>query len=277
MKPALLTRTSRLKPLTASARSLVLGSLMGDACLVWPEDTTSPLLMFNHGRKQEDYCRYKAAILADYVRTPPKLIKTGGWSSESCRFQTVTSPAFEEFEELCIRRVNGRRVKTITDEWIAAMTWEAVAFWFMDDGSAPATRSQATFATHGFQPEHVKQLAAMLAGMGVGAIAEPVTGIRRVYWQIRLRAEPARFLASKIAPFVPQCMAYKLKVPPTYESRTCVVCGIKIGGARRSHSDLVSCPSPACRKDRHRRTNARWYRKSKLIHDERLLNGGERP
>ena len=279
--PALLTRTSRLKPLTESARALVIGSLMGDACLVWPTDTMSPLLMFNHGLKQEAYCRYKAEILTDYVRTPPRIFKhPGGWSGESCRFQTVTSPVFEEFESMCIRRVNGRRVKTITDEWIAAMTWEAVAFWFMDDGSAPASRSQATFATHGFQPEHVKQLAVMLTSMGVDAIAE-VTGSQRLYWQIRLRAEPARFLASKIAPFVPQCMSYKLKVPPAYESRVCVVCGIKIEGARRSQrrsqSDLVSCPLPACRKERQRRTNARWYRKSKLTRDERLLNGGEWP
>jgi len=280
-KPALVTRLSRLTPLTASARALVVGSLMGDACLVWPTDTVSPLLMFNHGLKQGAYCRHKADILTDYVRTTPEIFKhPGGWSSESCRFQTVTSPVFEEFEAMCIRRVNGRRVKTITDEWIAAMTWESVAFWFMDDGSAPATRSQAAFATHGFQPDHVKQLAVMLTGMGVEASAEP-TGTRRAYWQIRLRAEPARFLASKIAPFVPQCMAYKLKVPPTYESRACIVCGIEIEEARRSQrrsqSDLVSCPLPACRKERLRRTNARWYRKRKLARDERLLNVGEYP
>ena len=98
--PRELTRSCCLKPLTASARALVIGSLMGDACLSWPVDTYSPLLMFNHGLKQEAYCRYKAEILTDYVRTPPKIFKhPGGWSSESCRFQTVTSPVFENLSQ----------------------------------------------------------------------------------------------------------------------------------------------------------------------------------
>jgi len=107
------------------------------------------------------------------------------------------------------------------------------------------------------------QLAAMLASMGVEAIAEPVKGNGRIYWQIRLRAEPARLLISKIAPYVPQCMDYKLKVRPARELRNCVVCGIEIEGERRMHSDLVSCRKPACRKEHKRRTNARYYRKVK--------------
>ncbi len=208
MKPALATRASRLRTPSKSLWKMVLGCLPGDASISCPRGVMHPRLHFVHGTKQSEYCRHKAGLLADYVRTPPKIETNRGWGKEVCRFSTVTSPVFGELWATCIRRDGDRPRKTVTRLWVDQLDWRSVAYWFMDDGSSQ--RGVASFSTHGFREHEVAMLAARLTQLGATANARPVRHGTRNYWVIRLGVPATRTLFEHVRPYVVPSMAYKL-------------------------------------------------------------------
>lgn len=258
MLPALKTRESRLKPLTGMVRQMVLGTLLGDASLSWQRDAQHPRLRMRHGPGQADYCRHKAEVLRDYVRTPPRMVPNLGWGRESCVFATVTSPVFASLDSLCFTVKAGRRVKTVTKAWAAELDWPAIAYWYMDDGTMQQ-RGVAQFSTHSFTETEVRRLAARLDSLGVPAIAEKTRKGARFYWTIRIHSEPTRRFVEKVRPFIHPSMSYKLALPPVAPPRTCIGCEIEIPGGRRRGAMFVSCHRPACVAAKNKAANSHQY------------------
>jgi hypothetical protein len=238
MLPALATRETRLTPPTGSALQLLLGSLLGDGG--FDLRPTHPRYRVNHGAPQHEYVKHKAAILRDYVQSPPRLVKSGGYGALTSRLQTVTTPAFEPLASLCYQA--GR--KTVTREWLDQLTWEGFAFWFMDDGHV--TRSAAGISTHGFSEAEVRLIASWLAGRGLPAQVDTVTTASgKVCWAIRFRLREAIALVELIRPFVPECMSYKVVLTPRPE-RPCSVCGA-VFTPRHAIRGIALCGKNECR------------------------------
>lgn len=266
MLPAIKTRKSRLTPLTGAVKQMALGTLLGDATLVRDRGTKHPRLRMNHGSKQAAYCRHKAEILKDYVRTPPKIVPNGGWGDETCCFATVTSPVFEYLDSLCYRfNESGRRIKTVTKAWADELDERAIAYWFMDDGTMQK-RGVVILATHSFSEPEVRLLSKRLGEFGIPSIAEIVRKKERerTYWTIRLRCEPTRRFVEMVRPHIYPTMEYKLRLPPIAAPRICINCGREIPGGRRQNATFVSCNLPVCVKTKVRRRQAYNYQRRRL-------------
>lgn len=246
MLPALATRETRLMPPTGSALQVILGSLLGDGAVDF--SPTNPRLAFTHSEKQAVYVALKAEKLAPYVRTAPALRPNHGYGRQSCTFRTVTTPAFGFLRSLCYRTVNGRLTKTVTTEWLALLTWEGAAFWFMDDGTL--SRAAATISTHSFPRDQVEQLAAWWSGRGISPVIDTVRTPRgKKCSTLRFRLAETLALVEQLRPFVHRSMTYKLAITPR-STVTCVACGAVIPTGHRKPGTLVACARHACRRTR---------------------------
>lgn len=124
---------SAIKP-TDRQRSIILGSLLGDASL--RKTNTNPFFSCEHGIKQLEYCKWKAKELeslgAKFSTSKRKTIdkRTGiYYESAICRL-----PANPEFLDIYNNLyIDGRR--TITKEYLQHFDELSLAVMFMDDGS----------------------------------------------------------------------------------------------------------------------------------------------
>ena len=203
---------------------LLLGTLLGDGWMEFNRCRHGKFCI-THSAKQAGYCRHKAEVLADYVRTLPHIVTNYGWGHQNCVFTTVTSSAFEFLRGLCYQRdpKTGRYKRRITKKWLKRLTRRALAYWFMDDGSS--THCMVILNTHRYTKKEVELLAEMLKEKGVPAVVMETgkRGSDRKYWVLRLRIAAARAFVKMIRPHMHPSMLYKLKVTEAVEIR-CTFC-----------------------------------------------------
>lgn len=217
-----------------------------------------PRYYTTHGAKQQAYCRHKAAALKNYVRTPPKIRQNKGWGMLSCVFTTVTSPVFDFIRTLCYRPDStGKLKKRVTKSWLKQLTWEGIAYWYMDDGSLSG--KSITFSTHSFTEEEVDLLVTMLKDRGIAARKVRVNKKdRRSYYTIRLNLVATRTFVQKVAKYVHPTLQYKLAVPAPVIVQ-CAYCGVDII-ARNNQvtAETPCCKKEACQRERHRELNKQY-------------------
>lgn len=264
-------KQSRLKPLNTSLTQMVLGTLLGDGSVQWA--SKNGRYYTTHGLPQESYCRHKAERLKDYISTPPKIIENGGFGDKSCVFSTVTSPAFEFLRTLCYSLqpkadrkgvVAPRLVKTVTPAWLSRLEWEAIAYWFMDDGSLSQAKD-SSFNTQGFSQKEVEMLSQTLQQrFGLQNSIRSIKSRRSqsFYWVIYLGVDATRSLVEKIRPWIHESMLYKVNLAEIKMVR-CIFCQEEIQVSGRLNLEAPCCSSRDCRLARHRQSD-RKYR----------LNGG---
>ena len=120
-------------PLTHLQRQMLLGSLLGDAC-VWREKPTfNSYIKMDHSATQKEYVWWKYEMIKNIVRTPPRECAVSGHSFgtgfRACRFSTRSLPCITELHELVGKE------KRITRAWLDQIDHPiALATWLMDDG-----------------------------------------------------------------------------------------------------------------------------------------------
>jgi len=202
------------KVLTPSQEQLVLGTMLGDAHLNCR--SRHPSYMSNHGWCQHDYNTLKAQALSAFIRTPIKQVATKGYGKLASRFFTLTSPAFDSIQEVCCVWEVDRWVKRVSAAWLERLDWEGVAWWVGDDGTMDESGG-FTFCTHGFSRTEVELLVTWLCDRGVPASirsSKSTNNPGEVYWLITLNQAASRIFVEKIEAYVPNCMRYKIRVPP---------------------------------------------------------------
>lgn len=245
---------------TGYTKQMLLGTLLGDGCMQWLNGgRPSPGRFYiTHGSRQEAYCRHKADVLKDYVRTLPAIRKNGGWGELSCVFSTVTSPAFEFLRSLCYKPnlKTGRMMKWVTPEWADQLDPVALAYWYMDDGSISTSQAWITLNTQSFTKECVRLLVKKMRTFGLNPTARPYRrrGAKQKYWVICLGAVDARKFVEIVRPHMHESMAYKLVVPnnDSTEMVICQFCGAATPKASRQSGHMVSCEKPECKATKHR-------------------------
>lgn len=107
-------------------RRVLLGTLLGDGCLIENSSQTNYRLQIEHTDKQKEYVFWKYKIFKNFVLTQPKyLLKTNSW-----KFRTISHRDFLSIHALFYR--DGRKVLPADLSFMIDPI--VLAVWFMDDG-----------------------------------------------------------------------------------------------------------------------------------------------
>ena len=253
---------TKTNPVTQITRQVLLGTLLGDGSMQWNTHTNPEYGRFyiTHGVNQEAYCRHKAEVLKDYVRTPPAIRKNQGWGNKSCVFTTVTSPAFEFLRSLCYKPnlKTGRLMKWVTPEWVDQLDPVGLAYWYMDDGSIGTKQASILLNTQSFTKKCVLLLTRKLKTFGFtpSVNAYRKRGKKQKYWVIMLGAKDTRAFVELVRPHMHESMEYKLivRANSSIEMVVCQFCGESTPRGPRSDNpdNMIACQKPECRAAKHR-------------------------
>lgn len=208
--------------MTEEQVNAIMGSLLGDASLRKSSDHTQ-CIRWNHGQVQEDYVIHKYEVLQEFATRPPFVTENPGYGDY---WVVLTLKALGIFHSMyTLLRPEGSERKTVTVEFLNEITHPiALAWWFMDDGSRFKDRNGGAISTNSFSEEEVELLCTWLnTRWGIAAkpclVKHSSTG--NMSHIITLPRDGFITLTELIAPFVPECMQYKVKLV----EKTCLQCG----------------------------------------------------
>ena len=223
-----------LKPLSTQQLQLVLGTLLGDASMGF--QTHYPRYRTNHGMKQKEYVLHKARIMQNYINSPPVITPNLGYGKWSCSFDTVTTPIFEFIRTLCYKKIEGKYMKTITQEWLNYLTWEGIAYWYMDDGSLGKSNA-LHIHTEGFSMDKTAILSQWLALKG---IQTKITMAKKKYYILMMNQENLYKFVEQIRPYIIPSMQYKIAIKQNH----CKNCGTLLSSWKsRAIASNIRMPS----------------------------------
>ena len=201
----------RLQSLFPQQFDIIVGSLLGDARLecrsVGARAPITARLRIHHGDKQREYVWWKYEQLKEFVVTPPKQIT---WVNPKRNLTEVSwyfhTRSIREFGILYQYFYDREKILPLYIEKM--LSPQALAVWFMDDGSR--TESGGTISTHSFIKDDQYRILAFLKekyGIRVSVVKD------RTQWKIALNQLAFAQLVSTIKPFIIPSMAYKIADP----------------------------------------------------------------
>jgi Rad3-related DNA helicase len=204
----------RQTEITDDQEQLVLGSLLGDACLDIVESKRiskryvnkgiRSRVRFRHGPKQYNYLMWKYKIMQPHAKTKPELKPSAGFTKSTASFGTTCN--FWDITKYTV--ING--IKTPHIEWLSRINEFGLAVWFMDDGSTSS--DSARFHTEGFTLAENEVIVKWLHGSwNIDAEVKETHKKGKVLYYIQLGRESTRLLMSLISKYIPHSMRYKLQ------------------------------------------------------------------
>jgi uracil-DNA glycosylase len=187
--------------LSALARDVVCGTVLGDGCL----QGASSHLTFSHSHRQESYARFKSELLAELAMSlDERQVAAVVGGDRSYRVVQARSLAHRSLRVL---RHDFYRPHKVVPPWLAdKLNARMLAFWFMDDGYTRirpgGRRPLAEIATNAFSDADLQVLILGLRRLGLSAKASR----SRLYFDVPTTER----LSELIAPYVPESMRYKL-------------------------------------------------------------------
>lgn len=192
---------------------MILGSLLGDACIGLPPSKKTARFMVSHTKKQKEYLLLKKALLERKgFRTNIYPSRTAHSKDEQFSLYTDCNSEF-----LTLRTETYKPTKTVTKEWLDKLTWEGVAYWFMDDASGNASKIGSRkdvryqISTCSFTISEHELIVEWFKERGfetwIGYVSNK-SGIK--YPVIQFSLDASRKLTPLISPYFVPCMAYKL-------------------------------------------------------------------
>lgn len=125
--------------LTRIQRELIVGKLLGDGHLETSDRGRTYRLKIEHSTKQKEYVDWFYAHFKEWVRTPPRKLKDG----TKYGFVTYSHPALRFYGQ----QFYEDRKKRIPPLIRKLLTANALAIWYLDDGSWKSNRHK-TFIIH---------------------------------------------------------------------------------------------------------------------------------
>lgn len=207
--------------LSDTQRSVLLGKLIGDGSLhpkrsSGMKDNRKALVQYSHKRDHQRYVEWTNAWLGD-LHSGTCLDATTRYGDTICvkSWTKQTNAIYETFIHMI---QHGK--KTFPVDLIDMASPITLAFWYMDDGSLNHTAAQQDrmlISVCGFDQQSCENLQLLLLKFGIDSTLTTQTGYRYLY----INWINTNKLARLIAPYVPDCMRYKLpvayrSVPLTY-------------------------------------------------------------
>ncbi len=152
-----------LLKLSPRQREVVVGVLLGDACLESQNQSRTYRLKIEQSADHEAYVRHLRSELGGWVLSGPRRReKTSrlGTPTVSWAFNTVSHGAFRFYAQQFY--LHGRKqVPKLIHRWLSP---RSLAYWFMDDGSMKSSQSKAVILnTQAFELPDVQRLIDVLA------------------------------------------------------------------------------------------------------------------
>lgn len=250
--------------LTSAQTQMLLGTMLGDGSM--STRCRNPIYVSRHGWNQHAYNCRKYQVLSAFVNIPPKKKKNGGFGEFSSFWMTTTQPALSVIASTCLQ--NGK--KRVTKEWLDRLTWEGVAWWYMDDGTLQGesgSSRHAVICTHGFSVPEVQLMVDWFKTRGLTPRVKLLKSRRvagKTYPVLKFTAADTRKFVESVRPFLFEEMAYKIALTAVLESAVCHWCGRTFTPTRknsvvyRTHGTQPCCSAAECRKARKTETHARY-------------------
>lgn len=189
-------------------REILVGILLGDACLETQNAGRTYRLKVEQGIAHADYVQHLHSVLRDWVLSPPrpKQGQTRGVTTLNLAFQTVSHTELSLYGELFYRN----RRKVVPELIGELLTARGLAYWFMDDGSMKSSESKGVlFNTHAFSSDDIDRLTEVLVRFGLLARTRRQSDGNQIYVS---GASYERFV-ELVNPYVIEAMRYKVPQP----------------------------------------------------------------
>lgn len=196
------------KKLNSRQYKLVIGTLLGDGCLLKPHNWGKNYrLQIAHAEKQKDYVLWKYNELKDWVKSEPRLIEC----TRSWRFRTISHNVFTEIAKDFYR--NDKKIipehvfNLITDPFIMAV-------WYMDDGGVRRYKGDIYniyLNTQSFKENEVEKIQDVFRKkIGIDSALERNHG----NWRLRINNKFTPKFIHLISPYILSGFNYKISLAP---------------------------------------------------------------
>lgn len=203
--------------LTPQQKSVLIGTLLGDACFSTKNGKAIYSIKYEQKHTQLDYVQHLYTIFEPYVGTPPKLrvicndyhkTKPG----QSYWFRTYGHNHFKYYENLFYKKKNSLRTKQVPKNIHQYLDATALAYWFMDDGSGAVSNTKNktrhyVFDTQGFPLSDQKILVSALKR---NFDLNFTVNRDKNYYKLNLAVESNGLFESLVRPHVIPSFYYKL-------------------------------------------------------------------
>lgn len=216
---ALVNHKIALPPFSSITRSVIVGTLLGDASM--QAQAANVGLKFEQRSHRVDYLLDLASLFNGYVGTGPRLrIIRNRYHRDygvSCVFKTWTHPRFKVYEKMFYTvnsdGVRRKRVPVNIDRYLDAI---ALAYWFGDDGSCWFRDGHDTMLCFNTQNFTLDEQKLLIRALKVNFNLKARVGFDRkasgkVYYRLFLNTDQSRSLANIIQPHLHHVFHYKLQ------------------------------------------------------------------
>lgn len=202
-------------PSGSRTEQVLIGSLLGDGTI-----TKQGQFIEKHCQKQIEIVE----ILANFLE-PLFLLRDNFCGKRTDRIKThksnyhngtksvynIVLPQYPVFKQLRAEWYPDGK-KTVSQQAIEKLNFQAIAWWYLGDGSYPKTSRHLKFATRGFSPQDNKLLAEKLQELGFISTKVTTGNV------IRLDNHDTNTLLPLISEYIMPTMRYKLgPLEPTYK------------------------------------------------------------
>jgi hypothetical protein len=157
MRSRAIEEYKRTLELSSLQREVLVGLLLGDACLETQNGGRTYRLKVEQCARQEAYVAHLYSLFREWVLTPPgprSKRASNGAVTTNLAFQTVSHSAFRFYAHQFYGE--RKRVPELIKHWL---TPRGLAHWYMDDGSMKSSQSKGVILnTHGFERQDVERL-----------------------------------------------------------------------------------------------------------------------
>lgn len=199
---------------TQAQKEVITGVLLGDACLETQNVGRTYRLKIEQGEAHRAYVNHLYRIFRDWTLSPPRerSVRLGNKVFRNFCFSTLSFGGLRFFAHQFYR--GGRKVvPKLIHRWLTPM---ALAYWWMDDGSAKSAQSKGVILnTQGFAVQDVGRL---IAALKRNFALDAARRRQKEGWQIYISGlDYEKFSALIDAHLIPQ-MRYKM--PPERKRNT---------------------------------------------------------
>lgn len=196
--------------MTESERSIVVGTILGDAFLQ-PTGRRNARLRFEHSSKQKDYIFWKWRELKRYMQDRPKRIERFNpiWKKKYVYYRCQSHASSELGKLRALFYVNSRKQIPVTiKKFLKSLT---LAVWFMDDGYYYKRDRTAYIYLSWLNDEDLRRIKNALAE---NFHLHPHVEHKRHGLNLKFSAAETRKLINIIAPHIIKSMRHKIGEEP---------------------------------------------------------------
>lgn len=193
--------------LSGTHHEILVGLLLGDACLETQNGGRTYRLKIEQSARHESYVRHIHELFSEWVLTPPRRRVTrasNGTLTINWTFQTLSHEAFQPYG-LQFYAGGRKKVPELISDWL---TPRGFAYWFMDDGSVKSRESKGVLLnTQAFALADVERLIEVLQGrLGLRATIRSQSDGPQIY----VAGSSFDEFSGLIEPYVLEEMRYKV-------------------------------------------------------------------